>query len=142
MMEAISSGCKRRWLECCHLSMPPPRPAACAGPACMLVTNIIARPYSFHQPDFSMSLQSAFRHDEQAKKRECVCEVEHSVSRFGRNDTTFYKRLVGLISSKQQKHYSNVISGLSLNCHPTICYLIRVSGAVVHLTTVQGVRIR
>jgi len=62
VMEAISSACKRRWLECCHLSMPPPQPAACAGPACMLVTNIIARPDSFHQPDFihepSVSLPS------------------------------------------------------------------------------------
>jgi len=34
-MEATGSACKRRWLQCCHLSMPPPRPAAYAGPACM-----------------------------------------------------------------------------------------------------------
>jgi len=32
-MEATGSACKSRWLECCHLSMPSPRPAACAGPA-------------------------------------------------------------------------------------------------------------
>ena len=34
-MEATGSAFKRRWLDCCHLSMPFPRPAACAGPACV-----------------------------------------------------------------------------------------------------------
>ena len=33
--EATGSACKRRWLECCHLSIAPPWPAACAGPACV-----------------------------------------------------------------------------------------------------------
>ena len=35
-MEATGSGCKRRWLECCHLSMPSARPAACVQHACIL----------------------------------------------------------------------------------------------------------
>ena len=35
-MEATGSACKRTWLECCHLSMPSPQPAACAGqPVCI-----------------------------------------------------------------------------------------------------------
>ena len=33
VMEATGSTCKRRWIECCHLCMPSPWPAACAGPA-------------------------------------------------------------------------------------------------------------
>jgi len=43
-MEATGSAiaaCKRRWLECCHLSMPSPQPAACAGPACVQHTCIL-----------------------------------------------------------------------------------------------------
>ena len=50
-MEATGScysACNRRWLECCHLSMPSPRPAACAGPACVqhACIIIISRPDS------------------------------------------------------------------------------------------------
>ena len=38
--------CKRRWLECCHLSILSP-PAACAGPGCVQhVLYIVARPDS------------------------------------------------------------------------------------------------
>ena len=59
-----------------------------------------------------MSLQAAFRRQEQAKKREYgerVREVEHGVftppvlsttGGLGREATTFYKRLADLISSK------------------------------------------
>jgi len=66
----------------------------------------------------SMSLQSAFHHHEQAKKREYderVCKIEHGVftplvlsstGSFGREATTFYKHQADLISSKQQKHYT------------------------------------
>ena len=72
----------------------------------------------------SMSLQAAFRRHEQAKKREYgerVREVEHGVftplvlsttGGLGSEATTFYKRLADLISSKQQKHYSNVMCWL------------------------------
>ena len=72
----------------------------------------------------SMSLQAAFRRQEQAKKREYgerVPEVEHGVftplvlsttRSLGREATTFYKCLADLISSKQQKHYSNVMCWL------------------------------
>ena len=72
----------------------------------------------------SMSLQAAFCRQEQAKKREygeCVREVEHGVftplvlsttGSLGREATTFYKCLADLISSKQQKHYSNVMCWL------------------------------
>ena len=47
-MEATGSACKRRWLECCHLSMLSPRPVACAGPAslCAACLYIITRPDS------------------------------------------------------------------------------------------------
>ena len=38
--------------------------------------------------------------------------VLSSTGCFGREATTFYKSLADLISSKQQKHYSNVISWL------------------------------
>ena len=72
----------------------------------------------------SMSLQAAFCRHEQAKKREYgerVCEVEHGVftplvlsttGGLGCEATTFYKRLADLISSKQQKHYTNVMCWL------------------------------
>ena len=68
-----------------------------------------------------MSLQAAFRRQEQAKQREYgerVREVEHGVftplvlsttGGLGREATTFYKRFTDLITSKQQKHYSNVM---------------------------------
>jgi len=39
-VEATSTMCKRRWLECCHLSMPSPCPAACAAwdqPVCSML---------------------------------------------------------------------------------------------------------
>ena len=96
-----------------------------------------------------MSLQSAFRHHEQAKKRECderACEVEHappcaaSTGSFGHEATTFYERLADLISSKQQKHYSDVTSWLRCCLSIAILRSVIVSVAVVHLTTVRGVR--
>jgi len=35
-MEASGSACKKRMvIECCHLSMPSPRPAWSAGPVCV-----------------------------------------------------------------------------------------------------------
>ena len=72
----------------------------------------------------SMSLQSAFRRHEQAKKREYgerVREIEHGVftplvlsttGGLGIEATTFYKRLADLISSKQDKPYSTVMCWL------------------------------
>ena len=72
----------------------------------------------------SRSLQAAFRRHEQAKKKEYgerVRDIEHSVfsplvlsttGGLGREATTFYKRLADLISSKQQKHYSNIMCWL------------------------------
>ncbi len=81
----------------------------------------------FHPNAFSyrsLSLQAAFRRHEQAKKREYgerVREVEHGVftplmlsttGGLGREATTFYKRLADLITSKQQKHYTNVMGWL------------------------------
>ena len=72
----------------------------------------------------SMSLQAAFHLHEQAKKREYgerVREVEHGVftplvlsttGGLGHEAITFYKRLADLISSKQQKPYSNVMCWL------------------------------
>jgi len=31
----VTTSARKRWLECCHLSMPSLRPATCAGPACV-----------------------------------------------------------------------------------------------------------
>ena len=46
LLQCISSACKRRWLECCHLSIPSP-PVACAGPACVQhALHIVVRPDS------------------------------------------------------------------------------------------------
>ena len=42
-MEATGSASKRRWLECRHLSMPSPRPAACAGPSLVSVPDPLTR---------------------------------------------------------------------------------------------------
>jgi len=47
-MEATGSASKRRWLECCHLSMPSPRPAVCPGPSCVQHACIL-------QPDLTHS---------------------------------------------------------------------------------------
>ena len=81
---------------------------------------------------------------------ERVCKVERGVftplvlsstESFGCQATTFYKCLADLISSKQQKHYSNVISWLNVASQlPSYNLQLCVSGAVVHLTTVRGVR--
>ena len=83
----------------------------------------------------SMSLQAAFRHHEQAKKREYgerVREVEHGVftplvlsttGGLGREATTFYKRLADLISAKQQKPYSNDIVMCWLRCRLSFAIL-------------------
>ena len=53
-MEATgsASASKRRRLECCHLSMPSPRPAACAGPACVQPDSqfLFTRVYDFLWP--------------------------------------------------------------------------------------------
>jgi len=106
--------------------------SVCWTSLCAACLYIITRPDSFHEPDSSqsMSLQSAFRHHEQAKKRECderVCEVEHappcavSTGSFGCEATTFYKSLADLVSSKQQKHYSSVTSWL--RCRLSIAIL-------------------
>ena len=44
-MEATGSTCKRRWLECCHLSMPSPRPVAwCWTSLCAACLYIISMP--------------------------------------------------------------------------------------------------
>jgi len=118
-MEATGSACKRRWLQCCHLSMPPLQPAACAGPACV-------------QHAHSMSLQSAFCHHEQAKKKEYdkrVCKVVHSVftplcclqlevlaMKLPLSINTWQ-----ISSAPNNKHYCNVISWL--RCHLSIAIL-------------------
>ena len=45
-MEATGSACTKKWLDCCHLSMPF-QPAVCAGPArVQRALHIVARPDS------------------------------------------------------------------------------------------------
>jgi len=128
-MEATGSACKRRWLECCHLYATSTTCSVCWTSLSAACLYIITRPDSF-----SMSLQSAFRHHEQAKKREYdehVCEVKHGVftplvlsstGSFGREATT--------LSTPGRSHQlqttetlllCNQLAKISpLNCHPTI----------------------
>ena len=99
----------------------------------------------------SMSLQAAFHCHKQAKKRECgehVRElVEHSVfaplvlsatGSLGCEATAFYKCLADLISSKQQKHHTNVTCWL--RCWLAFSILQSAIMCVRHPTIAQDVR--
>ena len=114
---------------------------------CAACLYIIARPDSFHEPP--VSLPSPWASQKERIWWMCVrgrarCFhplVLSSTGSFGREATTFYKCLVDLINSKWQlKHFSNVISCQRYHLSIAILRSVIVSVAVVHLTTVRGVR--
>ena len=126
-MEGTRSACKRRWFECCHLSMPPPWPTVCAGPACVCGTLVFYSqagliPWASSQ----LSLPPPWASQKERLQWKCErsraqCFHPSSTGSFGREATTFCRHLADLISSKQQKHYSNAISWL--RCRLSIAIL-------------------